>query len=105
MFCSFAGAPLILRLYGRGEVVGRKSENWDELAANFADYPGARQIIVLHVESLQTSCGFAVPLYEFKKDRNLLVEWAERKGEAGIENYRRDKNRISIDGLPTGILD
>src|SRR4051812_46261247 len=35
MFCSFADAPLILRLYGQGEVVGRSSEKWNSLAANF----------------------------------------------------------------------
>jgi len=105
MMCSFSGAPLILRLYGRGEVVHRNSENWKELAANFDDFAGTRQIIVLHVESLQTSCGFAIPLYEFKEDRTMLIDWAENKGEDGIEKYWRDKNQTSIDGLPTGIFD
>ena len=105
MFCSFAGAPLILRLYGRGEIVSPASEKWENFAALFEDYPGTRQIVVLHVESLQTSCGFGVPLYEFKEHRDQLIEWAERKGDDGIKNYRREKNRSSIDGLPTGILD
>lgn len=105
MLCSFAGAPLILRLYGRGEVVHQNSAKWVELAAMFENYPGIRQIIVLHVESLQTSCGFAVPLYEFKDDRDKLIEWAKRKGETGIEKYRRDKNQKSIDGLPTYVLE
>ena len=105
MFCSFAGAPLILRLYGRGEVVHRNSEKWEKLSVLFADYPGTRQIVVLHVESLQTSCGFAVPLYQFKEERRQLIEWAERKGDEGIENYWREKNQTSIDGLPTGIYE
>lgn len=105
MFCSFSGAPLILRLYGRGEIVRQNSENWDDFAALFADYPGTRQIVVLRVESLQTSCGFGVPLYEFVEDRDQLLEWAERKGGAGIENYWREKNQTSIDGLPTRIFD
>lgn len=105
MFCSFSGAPQILRLYGRGEVVHRKSEKWAEFAASFADYPGVRQIIVLRVESLQTSCGFAVPKFDFKAERDELHQWAARKGEDGIETYWRDKNQTSIDGLPTGILD
>jgi hypothetical protein len=65
MFCSFAGKPLILRLYGRGEVVRPLSEKWNDLAVRFDKFPGERKFIVLHVESLQTSCGFGVPLYEF----------------------------------------
>ena len=105
MFCSFRGAPLILRLYGRGEIVGQKSEKWPEYAALFADYPGVRQAVVLHVESLQTSCGYGVPVYEFKEHRDQLLKWAEHKGEDGIERYWREKNQQSIDGLPTGILD
>lgn len=105
MFCSFSGAPLILRLYGAGEVVSQKSEKWNELNNLFDEYAGIRQIIVLNVESLQTSCGFGIPVYEFKKDRTTLIDWAENKGADGIEKYWRDKNQTSIDGLPTGIFD
>jgi hypothetical protein len=105
MFCSFSGAPLILRLYGRGAVVSRNSEKWKDLAGLFEDYPGVRQIIVLHVESLQTSCGFGVPLYDFREERSQLIEWAERKGADGIKAYQHEKNSVSIDGLPTGISD
>lgn len=105
MFCSFSGAPLILRLYGTGEVVSQKSEKWVELINLFDDFAGTRQIIVLDVESLQTSCGFGIPLYEFKENRSTLIDWAENKGADGIEKYRREKNQTSIDGLPTGIFD
>lgn len=105
MFCSFDGAPLILRLYGRGEVVQRSSENWNELAKNFEDFVGTRQIIVLNVESLQTSCGFGIPLYEYKKDRTTLLDWAKNKGDDGIEKYRWENNQTSIDGLPTGLFE
>lgn len=105
MFCSFAGAPLILRLYGKGETVHQSSEKWNEMSALFDDYAGTRQIIVLHVESLQTSCGFGIPLYEFKEDRSTLIEWAENKGEVGVNQYWQEKNQTSIDGLPTGIFD
>jgi Pyridoxamine 5'-phosphate oxidase len=105
MFCSFAGAPLILRLYGKGETVHQSAERWNELSKLFADYAGMRQFIVLHVESLQTSCGFGIPLYEYKEDRTKLIEWAKNKGEDGINQYWREKNQTSIDGLPTGIFD
>ena len=104
MMCSFEGAPLILRLYGKGEVIGQQSEKWEEFAKNFDNFPGTRQIIVLHVESLQTSCGFAIPIYEYKENRTMLIDWAEKKGEEGVREYWREKNQTSIDGLPTGLL-
>lgn len=101
MFCSFSESPLILRLYGRGRVVREGEAEWDALRAHFNTYPGERQIIVLEMESAQTSCGFAVPVYELKQERPTLVEWISKKGEDGIREYRREKNRVSIDGLPT----
>lgn len=103
MFCSFVGKPMILRLYGRGERVSLGSERGKELHALFPTIPGERHIIVLNVEKVQTSCGFAVPLYDFQGHRDTLVEWAENKGEDGLAQYRRTKNKVSIDGFPTGM--
>ncbi|MGF1482535.1 MAG: pyridoxamine 5'-phosphate oxidase family protein [Cyanophyceae cyanobacterium] len=101
MFCSFDEEPLILRLYGQGEVISKDSTRWHQLHSLFSSIPGERQIILLHVESVQTSCGFGVPLYEFKEERQTLVDWAEKKGELGIKKYQQQKNLRSIDGLPT----
>jgi hypothetical protein len=101
MFCSFTEKPLILRLYGRGRVVRKNDEDWNRLYSNFTPIVGERQIIVVEIESLQTSCGFAVPVYELKEEREKLIEWAENKGESGLVEYRQTKNQISIDGLPT----
>lgn len=103
MFCSFGERPLILRLYGRGEVVKPGDAKWDELLAHFTELPGQRQIIVLHVESLQTSCGMAVPRMELIEPRNELLNWAEKKGPAALAEYRAKKNRLSIDGLETAL--
>ena len=101
MFCSFTEQPLILRIYGRGRVVRPGDEDWAELRPHFPALPGERQIVLIEVESAQTSCGFAVPVYELKEERRRLVEWTLSKGEEGIRAYRREKNRVSIDGLPT----
>ena len=101
MFCSFSAQPLVLRLYGRGRVVRPGDAEWPALRPLFPDLPGGRQIVVLEVESAQTSCGFAVPVYELKGERTALAEWTLSKGEEGIREYRREKNRVSIDGLPT----
>lgn len=103
MLCSFAGAPLILRLYGAGRSVFPGDPDWAELEALFPARDGTRQIIVLDIDSVQTSCGFGVPLYEYAGQRDMLFEWADKKGPDGIAKYHRDKNQVSIDGLPTGL--
>ncbi len=100
MMCSFGERPLVLRLYGRGRVVRPSDPEWGALHAHFPAFPGERQIVVLDLDSAQTSCGFAVPVYELKGERPTLVEWTLKKGEDGIREYRREKNRVSIDGLP-----
>ncbi len=103
MFCSFAGAAQILRLYGRGRAVSPQDGEWASLSPLFPAMPGARQIIVLDIESLQTSCGEGVPLYDYRGQRDGLARWAEKKGLDGLRAYRLEKNRVSIDGLPTGL--
>jgi Pyridoxamine 5'-phosphate oxidase len=104
MFCSFTDKPLILRLYGRGEVVSNGGDKWKLYEKAFEHYYGERQIILLNVESVQTSCGFGVPVYELIEERKTLINWAEGKDEEKIEAYWRQKNLSSIDGLPTHLL-
>ncbi len=65
MFCAFEGEPCILRLFGQGEIVPLDSERGRELHSHFPTLPGERHFVVQHVSSVQTSCGFAVPLYDF----------------------------------------
>ena len=102
MFCAFDGAPLILRLYGEGHTVLPQEAEWQELRPLFGPFiPGERQITVVSVSSVQTSCGFSVPFFSYIGDRTQLTEWAEKKGEAGLAEYRSEKNVHSIDGLPT----
>jgi hypothetical protein len=104
MFCSFSSQPLILRLYGQGEVIARSDDRWSSLCQHFPDLPGQRQLIIISIESVQTSCGFGVPLYDFAGDRNTLLDWAQQKGEEGIRDYQFQKNQTSIDGLNTHIF-
>lgn len=108
MFCAFEGAPMILRLYGHGRVVKRGGAEYARLlAAKFGgvEPAGARQMVMLDVDLVQTSCGYAVPHFEYQEERPGLTRWAESKGEEGLEDYRREKNTVSIDGLPTGLFD
>jgi hypothetical protein len=99
MFCAFEGPPLILRLYGRGRVVEPGDAEWDELLAEFSPQLGERTVIILEVDRIADSCGYAVPVYEFRKERTQLTDYARNKGRVGLEQYRAQKNRKSIDGL------
>ena len=103
MFCAFEGQPLILRLYGQGRAMLKDSTEWDELVPHFPNLPGARQIIVVDLSRVQTSCGDGVPFMDFRSERDKIIQWAESKGEAGLTAYRQEKNLRSIDGLPTAL--
>lgn len=101
MFCSFIGKPVILRLYGTGAIISPTDEKWEMMYSSFEPIPGARQIVRLAIDSLSTSCGGGVPLYDFVGDRDTLINWAIKKGSKSLEQYRKDNNQVSIDGLPT----
>lgn len=105
MFCSFEGKPWILRVYGKARAVHPRDEEWAKWIKLFPEYPGSRQIFLLDVDSAQTSCGFAVPNYQYQEDRGDLIYWTEKIGEDGVKNYWKEKNQTSIDGKPTKIFD
>ncbi len=108
MFCAFDGPPNILRLYGRGEVLRRGAAAYRDILASAFDArepAGARQIVRLHVDRVQTSCGYGIPLFDYRGERPSLDNWARAKGEEGLEAYWREKNVVSIDGLPTGLFE
>ncbi len=88
-----------MRLYGRGRVVEPDDGEWDELIAGFPPHPGKRSVIILEIDRIADSCGFAVPVYEYRHERTQLTEYARRKGPSGLEQYKAQKNRKSIDGL------
>lgn len=101
MLCAFSGNPKILRLYGHGRVIRPDDSDWENYRKLFAtDLPGVRQLFHVHIQRIQTSCGFGVPLMDFVTQRETLLEWAHKKGPDGIEKYQHDKNAHSIDGLP-----
>ena len=107
MFCAFSGPPMILRLYGTGEIHGRRSEGYRSIVEQHfggGAPPGARQVVSLSATRVQTSCGFGVPLLDYRGERDGLDKWAETQGQSGIETYWRDRNVTSLDGLPTHIL-
>lgn len=103
MFCAFDGPPKIVRLHGRGEAVRPDDPRFADLRRAFGpDHAehGLRSIIVVDVERVSDSCGFAVPLMQYVGERGLLTEWAQRKSPEDLAAYRRTRNAASIDGLP-----
>ncbi len=109
MFCSFGSAPKVLRLYGTGRVLLPGEPEFDELRARFpAGGPGGpggnaasqRAVIVVDVDRIADSCGYAVPRMQLTEERDLLTRWYENKTPADLDAYRAEKNAVSIDGLP-----
>ena len=103
MFCAFEGAPLILRLYGKGKVINPNDAHWNGTVSLFPKLAGTRQIIDIDIELVQTSCGMSIPYFDFKEERLQLDDWAKGKGQEGIKDYWKEKNVQSIDGIPTKI--
>lgn len=104
MFCAFEGQPLILRLYGKARVIHRADPEWGELISAFKPLLGARQIFDLAIDLVQSSCGMAVPYFDYVGERDLLNDWARAKGEEGIRQYWALKNQVSIDAIPSNIV-
>lgn len=100
MFCAFQGPPNIMRLHGRGRVVEPRDEEFAGLAANFPEYESTRSIIVVELTRVSDTCGYGVPLLKYEGERSQLAAWAKKKGSDGLETYRQEKNRLSLDGLP-----
>ena len=102
MFCAFEGDPVILRLYGQGQSLMRGTPEYAALVPLFEEVPGARQIVRLDVDLVQTSCGLGVPLFDYKQERGGLVRYWTAQGIDNLRKYWDLKNKKSIDGLPTG---
>ena len=105
MMNAFEGKPLILRIYGKAKVIHHLDEEWKEFVDYFPYSEGSRQIFDLSIELVQTSCGWAVPEYEFKRERDILDKSNKVAGEKGIRSYWESSNTKSLDGLKTNIIE
>jgi hypothetical protein len=104
MFCNFQQPALILRIYGRGEPVVPWDRDWETLAPHFTMLPGTRQIFDIAVESVQTSCGWGVPVMTLERERPSLLKHHARADPAEWAGKYRTR-RTSIDGLPARATD
>lgn len=106
MFCAFSGRPTIVRLHGRGRVVLAGDPGFAEVRALFPKERevGQRSVVVVDVDRVADACGFAVPLMDFRGDRDVLDASQSRRDDAHFEEYWRTRNAESIDGLPAVTL-
>jgi hypothetical protein len=109
MLCAFSGAPRILRLHGRGQVVWAEDPAFAALLEQMDfDEPevaaSRRAIVRVEVTRVADSCGFGVPLMDVVAERPNATKWAKGKlakgGPGAIDDYKTTKNQHSIDGLP-----
>ncbi len=104
MFCNFEQPALILRIYGHGVPVLPQDDAWEELATHFTLLPGTRQIFDIQVGTVQTSCGWGVPIMEFDRERATLKKaHAQSDPDAWVDKMA--SRTSSIDGLPTRATD
>jgi len=99
MFCAFDGAPRIVRLYGRGNVVEPGAIEFDQLVSKFPDRMATRSFIRVELTRVADSCGFGVPKFEYLGERDSLTTYADELGIEKLEAYRAENNRQSVDGL------
>jgi hypothetical protein len=100
MFCAFDRSALILRLFGHAEPVLPQDEGWRDLHARFVAMPGTRQIFVMAVDQVQTSCGYGVPQMDLVRERPTLAKHlAKATDEERLAGWG-DSGATSIDGLP-----
>ncbi|KAI1379946.1 hypothetical protein F4677DRAFT_299797 [Hypoxylon crocopeplum] len=110
LFNAFEGPPRILRMWGKGRVLENGSTDFNDLVEreNIEVPPGTRSIIMVDIHQVGSSCGYSVPLFDFKEHRTTLDDFFKRKEDkflAGNEKESMDrywalKNAFSIDGLP-----
>ncbi len=99
MICACDGPPKIMRFHGRGEIVQPGHDEFAKLLALFPGYDSVRSIVRVHLTRIGNSCGYGVPLLEFREDRRALPMWAEKKGPTKLREFQKEYNAASLDGL------
>lgn len=100
MLCAFEGPPKIFRFYGRGRTVEPHDNEFALLVPKFAEMPTIRNFIIVDIDCIRDACGYGVPFYEYKSERDSLKNWCDDKSEQELLEYRLEKNSQSLDGLP-----
>jgi hypothetical protein len=100
MFCAFEGPANIVRLYGRGESCAFDEPGFAEKMALFPAFERARNIITVRIDRVADSCGWGVPFFDYKGERDQLLRWVGARPDEEWKARRFESNATSIDGLP-----
>lgn len=100
MLCAFDGPPKIFRFYGRGTIIEPAEPGFDALLGRFPALPPPRNLVLVDVERIIDACGYGVPEFAFRRQRDSLGNWIGSKSDDEMAAYRRANNRRSLDGLP-----
>jgi hypothetical protein len=101
MFCSFTRNSKIVRLFGTGRAVRPDTEEFQSLKDHFnTAHIGIRGIVVIDVDRIADSCGYAVPYMELVGERPVLDKRAARRDDEEWAERIAGPNAASIDGLP-----
>ncbi len=100
MFCAFEGPAMILRLYGRGESCSFDEPGFAEKLKLFPGFERARAVVTVRLTRIADSCGWGVPFFDFKGERDQLRRWVDARPPGEWAARRYESNAASIDGLP-----
>lgn len=100
MLCAFEGSPRIVRFHGRATIVEAGHPEFAALLARFGHYPTARAIVRIAVTRIADSCGYGVPVFEFRADRTESANYVRKASDAALRDYLAKNNGASLDGLP-----
>lgn len=101
MMCAFEGLPKIFRFHGRGHVVTPLDTEFTALAARFDRTAlGIRAIVHIDVQRVSDSCGFGVPLYDYKCQRTTSQDYLRNTPIDKVRKHMFKNNEHNVDGLP-----
>lgn len=100
VFTAFDGDPKILRLFCKGSLIQRQSDDFTFYLKLFTGFKqeSIRRFILFDILTVESSCGMSVPYYEYKGDRPQLKDWAEERAKSNTlhEYIEKRKNPPDI---------
>src|SRR5687768_8209881 len=75
MFCAFEGPPKIVRLHGHAKIISIEDRTFENFAALFPPNLGTRAFFHIQINRVSSSCGYSVPFFDFRGERDVLNKW------------------------------
>ncbi len=90
VFNAFEGTAKILRLFCKAKIIESKNEKFYEYLSIFNEKESlVRNIFEMHIYAVESSCGYSVPIMEYKEDRTSLKDWVIKMDKTNkLEEYK-----------------